>query len=43
MARPHVSVATIGFDGFGDEDFFPAFAYAPELGIREIEFNAWYP
>jgi len=43
MARPHVSVATICFDGFGDKDFVPAFTYAPELGIHEIEFNAWYP
>ena len=34
MARPHVSVATICFDGFGDKDFVPAFTYAPELGIH---------
>lgn len=43
MPGPRVSVATICFDGFGDEDFVPTFAHAPELGIGEIEFNAWYP
>ncbi|WP_154794493.1 sugar phosphate isomerase/epimerase family protein [Occultella kanbiaonis] len=40
---PRVSVATICFDGFGDENFEPTFAHVPALGIREIEFNAWYP
>jgi sugar phosphate isomerase/epimerase len=40
---PRISVATICFDGFGDEDFVPTFAHAPGLGIHEIEFNAWYP
>ncbi|TDE89550.1 sugar phosphate isomerase/epimerase [Occultella glacieicola] len=40
---PRVSVATICFDGFGDENFEPTFAHAPALGIREIEFNTWYP
>ena len=43
MSRPQVSVATICFDGFADEDFAPAFEYAPLLGIPNVEFNAWYP
>ncbi|WP_308796451.1 sugar phosphate isomerase/epimerase family protein [Agromyces silvae] len=42
-AGPIVTVATICFDGFGDEDFAPTFASASELGVRDIEFNAWYP
>lgn len=37
------TVATIGFDGFGDEDFVPAFQHIPELGVMDIEFNCWYP
>ncbi len=43
MTGPTLSVATIGFDGFGDEDFGPTFVHAPDLGVAEIEFNAWYP
>jgi sugar phosphate isomerase/epimerase len=43
MTGPTLSVATIGFDGFGDEDFAPTFEHAPRLGVPAIEFNAWYP
>jgi len=42
-AGPRLSVATICFDGFGDENFEPTFAHAPALGVRDIELNAWYP
>jgi sugar phosphate isomerase/epimerase len=37
------AVATICFDGFGDEDFAPTFESVGELGITDIEFNCWYP
>ncbi|GAB2978971.1 sugar phosphate isomerase/epimerase family protein [Actinotalea caeni] len=37
-----LSVATICFDGFGDEDFVPTFELAPRLGVRDLEINAWY-
>lgn len=37
------AVATICFDGFGDEGFDPAFSGIPELGIFDVEFNCWYP
>ncbi|UFU01831.1 sugar phosphate isomerase/epimerase [Ruania suaedae] len=40
---PRLAIATICFDGFGDENFEPTFAHAPEIGVSEIEFNAWYP
>lgn len=40
---PHLAIATICFDGFGDENFEPTFARAHEVGVTEIEFNAWYP
>lgn len=38
-----VAVATICFDGFDDRDFAETFALAPRLGVRQVEFNAWYP
>ncbi|MFC7620269.1 sugar phosphate isomerase/epimerase family protein [Microlunatus sp. GCM10028923] len=38
-----VAVATLCFDGFGDEDFGPTFARIGELGVRNVEFNTWYP
>lgn len=38
-----LAIATICMDGFGDEDFGPAFELAPKLGIKNIEFNVWYP
>jgi sugar phosphate isomerase/epimerase len=38
-----VAIATIALDGFGDEYFRHAFALAPEIGIRDVEFNVWFP
>jgi sugar phosphate isomerase/epimerase len=38
-----MAIATICMDGFGDENFAPSFDIAPKLGIRNIEFNTWYP
>jgi sugar phosphate isomerase/epimerase len=38
-----IAVATICFDGFGDQDFQPTFDHAAELGVSDIEFNCWYP
>jgi sugar phosphate isomerase/epimerase len=37
-----VAIATITCDGFGDEDFGPAFDTIPRLGVRNVEFNCWY-
>jgi sugar phosphate isomerase/epimerase len=37
-----VVVATLGFDGFGDEYFEPAFEGLPHTGFRSVEFNCWY-
>lgn len=41
-AGARLSVATICFDGFGDEDFGPTFELAPDLGVTDLEVNAWY-
>ena len=38
-----LAIATICMDGFGDENFKPAFEIAPQVGIKNIEFNVWYP
>ena len=38
-----LAIATICMDGFGDEDFGPTFEMAPQIGIKNIEFNVWYP
>lgn len=38
-----VAIATIVLDGFGDEGFRHAFQVVPQLGIRNVEFNVWYP
>ena len=38
-----LAIATICMDGFGDEDFGPTFKLAPQIGIKNIEFNVWYP
>lgn len=38
-----LAIATICMDGFGDEDFVPAFELAPQIGIKNVEFNVWYP
>lgn len=37
-----IAIATIGFDGLGDENFCPTFEEAPQLGVSKIEFNCWY-
>lgn len=38
-----LAIATIALDGFGDEYFRHAFRFAPQIGIRNVEFNVWYP
>lgn len=38
-----IAIATIALDGFGDEGFQHAFRIVPELGIRNVEFNVWFP
>lgn len=37
------AMATICCDGFGDENFSFAFDEMPKLGVRNVEFNCWYP
>ena len=37
-----LAIATICLDGFGNEDFEPTFEMAPQIGIKNIEFNVWY-
>jgi sugar phosphate isomerase/epimerase len=41
-ARVELAIATITCDGFGDENFEPAFALIPKLPFRNVEFNCWY-
>jgi len=38
-----LAIATICLDGFGDEYFEPAFEIIPQTGIKNVEFNVWYP
>ncbi|HYE31205.1 MAG TPA: sugar phosphate isomerase/epimerase family protein [Methylomirabilota bacterium] len=38
-----VAIATITMDGFGDKNFEPSFRMLPQLGIKNVEFNTWYP
>lgn len=38
-----LAIATITMDGFGDEYFQHAFRVAPQVGIRNVEFNVWFP
>jgi len=38
-----LAVATICLDGFGDEYFEKAFDIIPQTGIKNVEFNVWYP
>ena len=38
-----LAIATIVLDGFGDENFQHAFRIVPQLGLRNVEFNVWYP
>jgi sugar phosphate isomerase/epimerase len=37
-----LAIATITCDGFGDENFEPAFALIPKLPFKNVEFNCWY-
>jgi sugar phosphate isomerase/epimerase len=41
--RVELAIATICLDGFGDEYFEPAFEIIPKTGIKNVEFNVWYP
>lgn len=43
MKGVQLAIATICLDGFGDENFEPAFEIIPQTGIRNVEFNVWYP
>jgi len=38
-----LSIATICLDGFGNEYFEPAFELIPKIGVKNVEFNVWYP
>ena len=38
-----LAIATICLDGFGDENFETAFKVIPQTGIKNVEFNVWYP
>jgi sugar phosphate isomerase/epimerase len=38
-----LAVATICTDGFGNQHHEPAFQRLPQLGIKNVEFNVWYP
>ena len=38
-----IAIATIALDGFGDEYFQHAFRIVPQLGVKNVEFNVWYP
>lgn len=42
MTAARTSIATICFDGFGDEDFARTFSHATHVGIKDLEMNAWY-
>ena len=43
MQGVQLAIATICLDGFGDENFEPAFRIIPQTGIKNVEFNVWYP
>lgn len=38
-----LAIATICTDGFANRKHEPAFRLLPQLGIRHVEFNLWYP
>jgi sugar phosphate isomerase/epimerase len=38
-----LAIATICLDGFGDENFEPAFRLIPQIGLTHVEFNVWHP
>ena len=42
-SRVELAIATIALDGFGDEYFKYTFESLPQLGIRNVEYNVWYP
>ena len=41
--KVELAIATICCDGMGDEDFKYAFDTIPQLGLKNVEFNVWYP
>ena len=43
IKKVELAIATICLDGFGDEFFKPAFEVIPQTGIKNVEFNVWYP
>lgn len=43
MQGVQLAIATICLDGFGDENFENAFEIIPQTGIKNVEFNVWYP
>lgn len=40
--KVEMAIATITCDGFGDQNFEPAFATIPKLPFKNVEFNCWY-
>lgn len=40
--RVELAIATICCDGFGDENFEPAFRLIPRIGFKNVEFNCWH-
>ena len=38
-----LAIATICCDGFGNENFEPSFRIIPTIGMKNVEFNCWYP
>ena len=40
--KVELAIATITWDGFGDENFEHAFNIIPNLPFKNIEFNCWY-
>lgn len=38
-----LGIASICYDGFGNEHHEPTFRMAPTVGITDIEFNLWHP
>lgn len=45
IEKPFVelAIATICTDGFANQGHRPAFALLPRTGVRNVEFNVWYP
>ena len=38
-----LAIATICVDRLGDHRYEPTFRFVPELGLKNGEFNLWYP